>query len=153
MNQQNNFSRTSPTKKFLDLQVSKNIIERIKNDKRLIPLQEYLNYNPDLIKNQAKKYIMDNNALILNSVDFNKIIDNIFEVYEMHNKNLREMKETIPDPGNNDSNIDYDEEGGIPLISRKKVGGKSKRKRRHFKKKTNKKRNKKTLRKRYKNNK
>ena len=45
----------------------------------------------------------------------------------------------------------YDEEGGIPLISRKKVGGKSKRKRRHFKKKTNKKRNKKTLRKRYKN--
>ena len=149
MSQQLNFS--SPSKKFLDLQVSKNIIDRIKNDKRLISLQDYLNYNPDLIKNQARKYIMDNDTFVLNAVDFNKIIDNIFEVYEMHNKNLRELKETIPEPGNDDSIDNYDEEGGIPLISRKKVGGKSKRKKGHFKKKTNKKRNKKTLRKRYKN--
>ena len=148
MSQQLNFSSPSPTKKFLDLHVSKNIIERIKKDKRLIPLQEYLNYNPDLIKNQARKYIMDNDELVLNSVDFNKIIDNILEFYDLHNQNIRYMKQIIPDPDKDDSIDNYNEEGGLTRIPRKKLGGKTKRKRVYKNKKNR--TNKKLLRKKYK---
>jgi hypothetical protein len=143
-----NFS--TPSMEFLSYQVPKNLIDSIKNDNRLDSLREYLNYNPSLVITQAKKYIVDNRLGIVFPDDITEIINNIKNFYEMHKRHLKEIADTIPEPDNESFDDINDEEGGIPLLPRKKLGGKSKRKRKHFKKKTNKKRNKKTLRKRYK---
>lgn len=150
MNQNLNFS--TPSMEFLSYQVPKNLIDRIKNDKRLEPLQEYINYNPSLVTTQTKKYIIDNRLGAVFPDDITEIINNIKEFYEMHKTHLKDMKETIPEPDNESFEDVNDEEGGIPLLPRKKVGGKSKRKRvyKNKKNRTNKKRNKKTLRKKYK---
>jgi len=105
---------------FINMSVNPEIIKRIKNDPQLKDIQSYINNNPRLIENQVKLYEIDNNTMVFNKIDFNKIITKIRDIY---NNELLE-KDKIPSPTLEDNDFP-NVENGIQLTFRK--GGKTKR--------------------------
>jgi hypothetical protein len=109
--------------KFINMSVNPEIIKRIKKDPQLSDIQSYINNNPGLIENQVKLYEIDNNTMVFNKIDINKIITIIRGIY---NNELLE-KDKIPSPSLDDNDFPNEEEG-IQMSFRK--GGKTKRRKR-----------------------
>ena len=109
--------------KFINMSVNPELIKRIKNDPQLSDIQSYINNNPGLIENQVKLYEIDNNTMVFNKIDINKIITKIRGIY---NNELLE-KDKIPSPSLEDNDFPNEEEG-IQMSFRK--GGKTKRRKR-----------------------
>jgi len=108
---------------FINMSVNPEMIKRIKNDPQLKDIQSYINNNPRLIENQVKLYEIDNNTMVFNKIDINKIITKIRGIY---NNELLE-KDKIPSPSLDDNDFPNEEEG-IQMSFRK--GGKTKRRKR-----------------------
>jgi hypothetical protein len=109
--------------KFINMSVNPELIKRIKKDPQLSDIQSYINNNPGLIENQVKLYEIDNNTMVFNKMDINKIITKIRGIY---NNELLE-KDKIPSPSLEDNDFPNEEEG-IQMSFRK--GGKTKRRKR-----------------------
>uniref|UniRef100_A0A6C0KNZ5 Uncharacterized protein n=1 Tax=viral metagenome TaxID=1070528 RepID=A0A6C0KNZ5_9ZZZZ len=119
---------------FIKSSVNPALVRRIKTDKKLsdVKIQEYLNYNPNLVENQIKLYEADNDSMVFNKTDIDNIISKILNTYN----NELNSRNTIPDPDPEENDDFPSGEEGIQMSKLEKGGKTKKRRGRKFSKNT-----------------